>query len=202
MKNIVIILGVLFSTYLYSQEDPFKFRMDSSWAQLKKDTFSNLLAENKLLFSIPNGFTTIKVKENYNVFYQYAISDTNSNFEIRFFIKSLKNLLKDTVTFNPNNFSYNFLGSMALNASGNILPDIPQIDLFSKEAVKNEFNANWGGTTAFNPKTEFGKGFSFCALNCLRLDNVCEVYIFYMFDDLPNQRHLMQDGFYVMKFKK
>ena len=202
MKNVVILLGVLCSTYLYSQTTTFKSRMDSSWAQLKNDTFSNLLDENKLIFSMPNGFTNIKVKKNYNVFYQYAISDTNSNFEIRIFIRPFKDLLKDTATFNPNNFSYNFLGSIALNASGNIIPNIPQIDLFPKEAVQNEFNATWGGTTAFNPKTEFGKEFNFCALNCLRLDNVCEVYIFFMFDDLPKQRHYMKDGFHVIKFKK
>jgi hypothetical protein len=150
---------------------------------------------------MPQDFEEIEVKRNYNIFYQYAIKDKHSNFEIRIFIKPFKDIFRDTLNFNPNKFSLSFLSSVALNASGNVIPDIPQIDLFPQDGVKKEFNADWGGTTAFVPNTEFGKGFSFCALNCLRKNDICEVYIFYMFDDVPNQRSLMQKGFYAIKFR-
>ncbi len=200
MNKLLILIGLLIYINSFGQPDSYKTEMDNSWSQLTDTTFTELLDENNLVYTMPVGFEPIEVKKNYNVFYQYAITNTNSNFEIRIFIKSFKEM-DDTANFNPNDFSYNFLTSISLNASGNVLPNIPQIDLFPKEAVKLDFNADWGATTAFAPNTDFGKGFHFCALNCIRLDNVCEVYVFYMFDDAPNQEALMKKGFHVMKFK-
>jgi hypothetical protein len=201
MKNLILVLWLAVNTTLVAQDDPFKARMDESWNSLKATTFSDLVKANSLVFAMPENFEEIKVKRNYDVFYQYAIKDKLSNFEIRIFVRSFKDDFKDTTRFNPNKFSYNFLVTMALEASGNVLPDIPQIDQFPKEAVKNEFNADWGATTAFVPKSEFGKGFNFCSVNSLRRDGVCQVYIFYMFDNVPEQRALMQKGFYVLRFK-
>jgi len=200
VKKLIWIFGLFISISSFGREDPFKARMDSSWNLLTDTTFDNLLKTNNLIFTMPENFEEIKVKKNYDIFYQYAIKDKNSNFEIRIFIKPFKGIFNDTANFNPNKFSYNFLASMSLNASGNILSNIPQIDLFPKDGVKKEFNADWGATTAFVPKTEFGRGFNFCALTSLRKDDLCEVYIFYMFDDVPNQESLIQKGFYVMKF--
>ena len=200
MRNLLPILGLIVSINSFAQHESFRARMDSSWNLLNEDTFPDLLEANNLLFSMPENFEKTEIKRNYNVFYQFAVKDKNSNFEVRIYIKPFKGIFTDTAAFNPNKFSYNFLTGMALDASGNVLPNIPQIDLFPPEAVKKEFNADWGATTAFAPKTEFGKGFNFCALNCLRKDDVCEVYIFYMFDDLPNQQSLMQKVFCAIKF--
>lgn len=196
------LLILVFSTILYGQESSIKAKLDSSWSTLTDNTFFELIKENNLTFSLPEGFERTAVKKNYDVYYQYAIVHTKSNFEVRIFIKPFKGLFNEVSNFNPNKFSYNFLAIMSLEASGNVLPNIPQIDLFPKDAVKEEFNADWGATTAFVPNSDFGKGFNFCSLNCLRLDNVCEVYVFYMFDDVKNQQPLMKDVFYVVKFKK
>lgn len=198
MKKLLLLIGILMSLSSFGQ----KGYLDKYWNDLTDKTFNQLVNDNQLVFTMPDGFEVTTVKKNDNVFYQYAIKDTNSNFEVRIFIKSIKQSSSKKEEFDFNKFSYNFMVSASLNASGNILPDIPQIDLFPQDAVKNEFNADWGGTTAFVPKTDFGKGFNFCAFNCLRLNDVCEVYLFYMFDDYQNQQYLMQKSFMVMKFKK
>ena len=201
IKKSFFILGFLMTINSFSQNNPFQSKMDGYWSQITDNTFDDLVKENNLIVTMPDDFVRVDLKKNYNVIYQYAIKDKSSNFEVRVFIKSFKALMKDTSTFNPNKFSRNSLMSMSLNASGNLITDSPQIDVFPSEAAKNEFNADWGATTAFAPNTEFGKGFNFCALNCFRMNNVCEVYVFYMFDDITKQELLMQKCFYLMKFK-
>ena len=196
--TIILALGLGISFTTYGQ----KGYLDKLWNNLTDSTFSNLVNSNKLVFSKPVGFNSTSIKKNDNIFYQYAIKDENSNFEIRIFIKSFKQSSSKKDQIDYNKFSYSFMSSTALNASGNVLPNIPQIDLFPEDAVQKDFNANWGATTAFVPKSEFGKGFNFCAFNCLRLNEVCEVYVFYMFDDAPNQQSLMEKSFLVMTFKK
>jgi hypothetical protein len=197
-RRIMLVFGLLMNLSSYGQ----KGYLDKFWNDLTDTTFNNLVNDNKLIFTMPDGFVTTNVKRNDNVFYQYAIKDKNSNFEIRIFIKSFKQISGKKDGFDFNKYSYNFLSSTSLNASGNVLPNIPQIDLFPEDAVKKDFNADWGATTAFAPKTEFGKGFNFCALNCIRLNDICEVYVFFMFDDVPKQKSLMEKSFLVMKFKK
>jgi hypothetical protein len=197
LRRIILAFGLLMNLSSYGQ----KGYLDKLWNKLTDTTFINLVNNNRLIFTMPDGFVTTNVKRNDNVFYQYAIKDKNSNFEIRIFIKSFKQISNKKGDFDFNKFSYNFMSSTSLNASGNVLPDIPQIDLFPEDAVKKDFNADWGATTAFAPKTEFGKGFTFCAFNCIRLNDICEVNIFYMFDDVPNQQTLMEKSFLVMKFK-
>lgn len=200
-KLLLLILGVMIGEHSFAQRNPIEMSMDSSWNQLKPNTFTDLVKANNLSFVMPVDFEQTAIKRNYNVFYQYAIKHKDSNFEIRIFVKSFKGIFKDTVSFNPNKFSFSFLSAMALDASGNILPNVPEIDLFPKVGVNEEYNADWGASTAFAPNSEFGKGFSFCVLNCLRKDSRCEVYIFYMFDDFPNQRSLLEKTFYLIKFK-
>ncbi|MDF2456860.1 MAG: hypothetical protein K0R51_2853, partial [Cytophagaceae bacterium] len=192
MKNLFFILYFLIITNGFSQTNSIEARMENYWSKITDTTFDSLVIENKLKVSIPDNFIRVDLKKNRNVVYQYAVKDKASNFEIRIFIKSFKQLMKDSAVFNPNRFSKNALVSMSLNASGNILPNIPQIDEFPPEAVKNEFNADWGATTAFAPNSEFGKGFNFCVLNSFRLNDTCEAYVFYLFDDMPNQKTLLQ----------
>ncbi|TXH24307.1 MAG: hypothetical protein E6Q96_10440, partial [Cyclobacteriaceae bacterium] len=136
------LLILVFSTILYGQESSIKAKLDSSWSTLTDNTFFELIKENNLTFSLPEGFERTAVKKNYDVYYQYAIVHTKSNFEVRIFIKPFKGLFNEVSNFNPNKFSYNFLAIMSLEASGNVLPNIPQIDLFPKDAVKEEFNAD------------------------------------------------------------
>lgn len=200
MKYSVLLFFGFFLVHAQAQVDPSK-ALDSAFNSLNRNTFKELLEENQLEFTMPKGFKKVKVKKNDNVFYQYAIKDKKSGFEIRIFIRPYGKLMEDTTKFNPNLYTYNMLAVMALNASGNLINKIPQIDLFPKEGAKKEFNADWGATTAFSPNTSFGEGFNFCALNCLRKDDVGEVYIYYLFTDVQNQQQLLLDGMYILKFK-
>lgn len=199
LKISIITFILLANISTYGQ----KGYLDGLWTKLSDTTFNNLVQNTNLVFTMPEGFKTTKIKKNDNVFYQYAIKADNSNFEVRLFIKNFKQMeTKKTDLDFFNKFSYNFMTSTTLNASGNVLPDIPQIDLFPEKDVKNDFNADWGATTAFVPKSEFGKGFNFCVFNSLRLNNIGEVYIFYMFDDMPKQQSLLEKSFGVVRFKK
>lgn len=196
LKSILLALGLSISTISFGQDG----YLDKQWEQLSDTTFDRLVSDNKLIFTMPEGFIVTRIKKNDNVYYQYAIKDKKSNFEVRIFIRSFKNQ-NVKADFDLNKYSYNFTTVMALNASGGTFKDMPQVDLLPEDAVQHDFNADWGGISSFKPSTPFGKGFNFCSLFCYRLNDVAEVYLFYMFNNVSKQQDLLEKSFLVMKFK-
>lgn len=164
--------------------------------------FDTLVKKCGLIFTMPEGFKETKVKKFGNGFYQYAIKH-KSGFEIRYYVKPYSVFYgSNTIDFSPNTFTKNFFISMNLDVSGNVLPNIPQIDEFPKEAVAHDFNGDYGATSAFKPNSEFGKGFEFCSTFTIRKDNIGEVIVFWMFTEMMKQEPLMRQTFTSLKFKK
>jgi hypothetical protein len=165
--------------------------------------FDVLLKKCGLTFTMPKGFKETKVQKFESGLYQYAIKH-KSGFEVRYYIKPYSVFFQnDTSEFarNPNQWTKNFFISTNLNVSGAVLPNIPEMDEFPKEGVKAEFGGDYGLTTAFPPKSDFGKGFEMCATFVVRKNDVGEFMAFFMFTN-KDQEPLQQQSFLSMKFKK
>jgi hypothetical protein len=164
--------------------------------------FEILLKELHADFKMPEGFQETIVNKKLPVFYQYAIKDIASGFEVRYFLKPYNRILKDynVKEFDPRDHTYSlFLTTISNSALESSI--IPKIDVFEKEDVKKDFNADWGATTAYKPNIVFGGQANFSAALVIKKDNVGEIYVFWLFTDVKNQQPLMMKSFTNIKFQ-
>jgi hypothetical protein len=164
--------------------------------------FETLLKELHADFKIPDGFEKTTVNKKLPVFYQYAIKHIASGFEVRYFLKPYNRILKDynVKEFDPRDHTYSlFLTTIANSAAEPTT--IPKIDVFTKEDIKKDFNADWGATTAYKPNILFGSQANFSAALVIKKDDVGEIYVFWLFTDVKNQEALMMKSFSNIKFK-
>ncbi len=178
-------------TFLFSQE----LIKNSSFKEFEK-----LIKELNLVFKEPlKDFKPIKCEENKDQFYQFALYNKELNVEIRYCIR------KQTKEFKvlSNNYSDLIFKTIIMNLTHGNRDDFM---LFPEEAVKKEFNADWGASTAVELDCEFGKNYKYCSITALHKNNVGEAYIFYLFDDLKmfdnTLGNMENNWFYTLKFKK
>ena len=68
------------------------------------------------------------------------------------------------------------LQTTILNITGGVEYNI---QAFDKDAVKNEFNADWGATTFVELNSGFGKGFKYFMIVMIHKDDVADAYYSY-----------------------
>ena len=172
-------------------------------------TFISVLASGKLTFEKPSDFKEVKIIENRQMNYEYAIKHPKKNFEVRYAIRPLDELMRqyeenmknkgpDDVYISPNNLYATLFQVTALNISGGQDPNIIE---FNEEAVKNEFNADWGATTIVEVGKEFGQKYKYCMLVAIHKDNCADAYYFYLSDNKEQIGELMDPAFHSMKFQ-
>lgn len=172
-------------------------------------TFTDLLDRANLTFQKPTGFEETKIIENRQMNYEYAIKYSKKNFEVRYAIRPLDDLLHDyedkeknkkpgDINIHPNKFYSSLLQATTLNISGGQLPEVIE---FGKEAVKKEFNADWGATTFVEVGKEFGQKYKYCMIVAIHKDNLGDAYFFYLSDTKDGFNELMKPAFHSLKFK-
>ncbi len=173
------------------------------------DTFKELLFLGNLTFEPSAGFKEVGVIENIQMNYEYAIKHTKNKFEIRYAIRPLGELMREYEKFeknkkpgeiqiSPNKLYTTLLQVTALNISGGQEAKITE---FNPEAVKTEFNADWGGTTFVKVGKEFGQNYTYCMIVAIHKDNFADAYYFYLSDKTEGFSELMNPAFHSMKFK-
>jgi hypothetical protein len=178
------------------------FKSDNSLPE----TFNELLKRSGLVFDSPLGLIPVKIVENRQMNYEYALKYPNKNFEIRYAIRPLDYLLNQfekskklgEISINPNKLYSSSLQATVLNISGGKLTDIAQFD---KNSVKQEFNADWGATTFLDVGKEFGQNYKYCMVVAIHKDNLADVYIFYLSDTKIGFNELVEPAFHSLKFK-
>lgn len=174
----------------------------------QSELFDNLLQRSALSFIQPPGFDSIGITENSAMEYEYALKHRSKNFEVRYAIRPLDTLLQQyqdkeqnkqpgDINLNPNNLYATLLKTTTLNISNDYLPEMV---VFDKAAVKEEFNADWGGTTYVEVGKEFGKGYKYCMIVAIHKDNVADAYLFFLSDNADNFNDIMLDAFHSLKF--
>ncbi|WP_027004042.1 hypothetical protein [Hugenholtzia roseola] len=171
--------------------------------------FTGLLDNAGLTFESPVGFKPTKIIENKQMNYEYAIKHKKENFEVRFAIRPLEGLLRNyrereknkkqgEININPNTIYASLLEVTALNISGGQTTEIVEFDT---QAVKAEFNADWGATTLVKLEEEFGQSYQYCLIVAIHKDDLGDAYCFFLANSLEQIKELSQPAFYSLKFK-
>jgi hypothetical protein len=175
---------------------------------LPKD-FDDLLIRANMTFDSPQDFGETEIIHNKQMNYDYAIKNKDKSLEIRYAVRPLDNLLKDytikeqnkqpgDVYISPNKFYPAALQATIMNISGG---KMPRINVFPKEAIKTEFNADWGATTITEVGKEFGQNYKYCMIVAIHKDNIADAYYFYLFDKQETIQSALIPVFHALKFK-
>ena len=168
--------------------------------------FKSLLSDCGMNVSIPPGFVESKVIDNNDMSYEYAIKYSDKDFELRYSIRPIRytKYANDTVKSEMEgqrafrNSSYSIiLKTVMLNITGGVEYEV---QAFDKNAVKSEFNADWGATTFVELKSEFGKGFKYCMIVTIHKDDVADAYYFYLANSKDKFSENMDPLFHILRF--
>lgn len=168
--------------------------------------FKSLLTDCGMNINIPSEFIESNIIENDDMGYEYAIKYSDSDFELRYAIRPItyKKYANDTVrneleSQRPfRNSQYGIiLETIVLNITGGVESEI---QFFDKDAVKKEFNAEWGATTFVNLNSDFGKGFKYCMIVAIHKDDIADAYYFYLSNTKENFSDKMDPLFHTLKF--
>lgn len=162
-----------------------------------------------MTFEMPQGFMETGIMDNRQMSYDYAIKHTTKTFEVRFAIRSLNDLIKiyqereknkkpGDINTDPNNLYKPALQATVLNISGGRMA---QINQFPLQAVKAEFNADWGATTFIEVGKEFGQNYQYCMVVAIHKANLADAYYFYLSDKQETINELIAPVFHSLKFK-
>ena len=169
--------------------------------------FQNFIDTIGLQFEMPTGYAPTVVKKNRDLWYCFAIKNKNADFEVRYSVWSLQPLINDykKCQTDPNcamvrpNMTYKGRAQTnALNMTGGISHPI---GTFPTQAVKEEFNADAGGSSFFEFNCGFGTGYKYGQMIYLHKDNVADVIITYLSNDKAKHPELMNQSFHALTFK-
>lgn len=168
--------------------------------------FRALLNDYGMTLTVPDGFAKTKVIPNDDMEYDYAIKYPDRDFELRYAIRPIlwKTYANDTIrkeieSQRPfRNSSYGtVLETIILNITGG---KEYQCRAFDKDAVKTEFNADWGATSFVELNSGFGKGYKYCMIVTIHKDDVADAYYFYLSNTKENFSANMDPLFHTLKF--
>ena len=176
---------------------------------VKPDQFSELLTRSDLIFTQPENFTSVEIVDQNNMQYEYALKHNSKNFEVRYAIRPLDELLKTyekkeknkkegDINIHPNKLYKTLLQSTTMNISGGYLPEMV---VFDSLAVRQEFNADWGATTYVEVGNAFGANYKYCITVAIHKNNVADAYLFFLSDNTENFDDVMLTAFHSLKFK-
>jgi hypothetical protein len=161
---------------------------------IAQESFSELLAKCSLSFTFPNSCIPLRVKQNPDVYYHFAMMLKTNKIEIRYTIVPFEKMERKNDLYEP------YLQTMCLNITGGKMAEIQH---FKHEDVSAEFNADDGLTCAVLLDSEFGKGYKYCMINVIHKDNLGDAYIFFLFDDYRILPSILTNDkiFHALKFK-
>ncbi|MCE1198619.1 MAG: hypothetical protein LWW85_06585 [Marinilabiliales bacterium] len=172
----------------------------------KLSDFKALLEECGMNVNIPKGFVESEIIDNKDMSYDYAIKYPDKDFELRYSIRpirykkytndTLKNEMESQRAFR--NSQYNIiLETVILNITGGV--DY-KVQAFNNEAVRKEFNADWGATSFVDLKSDFGKGFKYCMIVTIHKDDFADAYYFYLSNSKDKFSENMDPLFHTLRF--
>jgi hypothetical protein len=171
--------------------------------------FTDLLEKAEMTFDQPSEYSQTQPIENLQMNYDYALINDAKDFEIRYAIKPLDEMLKNynereknkksgDMNINPNKLYAAFFQAIVFNVSGGKMAKISE---FNPEEVKKEFNADRGAITMVEVGKEFGQNYKYCFLVTIHKDDVGDAYCFYLSNTKEGIAKNMQASFHSLRFK-
>jgi hypothetical protein len=171
------------------------------------EKFGELMQRAKMTFTEPTGLVEIAPIENVQMNYEFALKYPETKFEIRFAIRPLDTMLKEyakaiksgSICINPNkSYQTSFLATIFNVSNGKT----SNTKTFDKDAVKLEFNADWGSTAFFEVGKEFGQDYKYCMVVAIHKDDCGDAYIFFLTDTINEFDKFMHPVFHSLQFIK
>lgn len=166
--------------------------------------FNRQLESNGLIFENPEDFTPWEIDKNKcgDVNYYYAIKHKSKKLEVRYsafpFIKAVKE--PNHVELGSNSTYKMFTLTVLLNMAGDEKNLLGSAE-FDTEAVKDEFNADWGSSYLVKPESNFGKGYKLAMIIALYKSGSGYGYSTFLFDDYKEVQPEIMAAFHSMRFK-
>ena len=174
---------------------------------VKVQEFQQFIDVIGLKFTMPPNYEETYVKENNDLWYCFAMKDKIADFEARYTVWSLKPAIENyekckldpsCVSVSPNVIYEGLIQANVLNMTGG---QEWNIEKFTTQAVKEEFNADAGGASFFEFNCGFGKGYKYGFMVYLHKDDVADVIITFMNNDTATISELMEISFHALTFK-
>ena len=171
--------------------------------------FQEKLLKAKMNFEMPKGFQETAIIANEQMNYDYAIKHVEKNFEVRFSLRPLDDMLKahlekeknkkpGEINISPNKLYQGSFVAIAFNISGGKM--LKGSSTFPPEAIKAEFNADWGAMTIVEAGKEFAQDYKYCMMVAIHKDDVADAYYFYLANDQQTLKEQIQPVFHSLKF--
>jgi hypothetical protein len=171
--------------------------------------FTDLLNRSEMIFNQPEGYSETPMIENEQMNYDYAIVNNAKDFEIRYAIRPLDERIKNyndqkingtsgNSNIHPNKLYVGTFHTVIFNVSGG---KFSKINEFTPEAIKKEFNADWGAMAMVEVGKEFGQNYKYCFIITIHKDNVGDAYCFYLTNTQESFAKNLQEPFHSLKFK-
>ncbi len=168
--------------------------------------FISILDDCGMNFTKPDGIEESIIIDNYDMEYEYALKYSDKDFEVRYSIRpityknyaneDLKNEMEDLRLFRNSQYKIIFQ-TVILNITGGVDYNI---QVFNNDAVKNEFNADWGATTFVELNSDFGKDFKYCLIVAIHKNDVADAYYFYLANSKENFMDYAKPLYYTLQF--
>ena len=211
MKTLRLIVILLFTTAIGSAQ-----AIDSA-----KIKFDKVLAEGRMTFNMPGGAIAVPVLKNMQMHYEYAITYPNKAIEIRYSVAPYSNLRNALIKYQKAGDTTEVFDKkldqmskvnvlvIAQNVGGTGHDTTIRFRSYPAEALKKDFNANWGGAAFINVKnTSFATDYKFCMMVFLHKDNAGDAYIMYLGNNARDVSELIKEtvvpvgGFNALRFKE
>ncbi|RVT72812.1 hypothetical protein EOD40_15485 [Flavobacterium sufflavum] len=187
----------------------FLLLLTSFTTQKLPSEFQEKLLKAKMNFETPKNFKEVPIISNNQMNYDYAIKHVEKDFEVRFALHPLVDRLKDynekeknkqpgEINRSPNKLYQGSFVAIAFNISGGKI--LKGSSIFPPEAIKAEFNADWGAMTMVEAGKEFGQDYKYCVMVAIHKDDVADAYYFYLANDQQTIKEQMQPVFHSLKF--
>lgn len=172
-------------------------------------TFQEKLLKAKMNFEMPKDFKEVPIISNMQMNYDFAIKHVEKDFEVRFALRPLDDMLKTylekeknkqagEINMSPNKLYQGSFVAIAFNISGGKM--LKGSSAFPPEAIKAEFNADWGAMTMVEAGKEFGQDYKYCVMVAIHKNDVADAYYFYLANDQQTIKEQMQPVFHSLKF--
>lgn len=175
----------------------FIISLSFSFHKEHQQDFEKRLDKYHLKFDKPDNFKEIQIREDTELNYHYALKHNSKDFEIRFLV----NNINEKLDLPDDERSFSFFTNVVLNASGQIIPNIPEIKVLDPYLAQKDYNADWLANSTFFADSDFSKGFDYCSVVGIRKNDISETYIFLLFSDKDDAVQIIPNVITSLRFR-
>jgi hypothetical protein len=155
--------------------------------------FDEYLKEMGMIFTPPEGYETIRPKQNRDVRYVHALRNAENNFEIRYLLRPIREQVPEyqrwrqegegdaKILVDPNKIFMPFFQSILINVAGDG-------SVAAVETIEDSEDINTGADemmmAVMFPSSEFGQNFRRCTIIAMLKTDIGMAFIFHLSADV------------------